>query len=355
MRLIKHTPEKWKKFVKSRTPISESIIPLSSKGTNKKWSAVSDRWLLSYAQWSVDENNIENKTGLQDADSWLYSALFRRNDQGGVRLLDMIEFKSDERAWSKYSDDELVDYAQKFVNKNNIKNKQGLRNADSGLHDIVYRRKDPYGVRLLNKIEFEAGQRPWSKYSNDELVTHAQKLVDENNIKNKKGLENADSGLHGVLYKRKDPDGETLLDKIKFKTGLRSWSKYSNAELVDYAQKFVDKNGINNKTGLRNADSGLHAALYKRKDQDGVRLLDKIEFKAGNRLWRNYSNDELVKHAQKFVDENNIKNKKGLQKVDPGLYQALWGRNLLDRVFEPIDQNQRLQGLQEIADAMEEF
>jgi hypothetical protein len=237
MRLIEHTPKKWKKFVKSRSPISESLVPLDSKGTRKNWSVMSDRWLLSYAQWFVDENNI--------------------------------------------------------------KNKKRLENADSGLHSALYKRKDPDGVRLLDKIEFKSIRRDWRYYSDEELVDYAQNYVDENNIKNKKGLENADRGLHSALSKRKDPDGVRLLDKIEFKSIRRDWSKYSNDELVEYAQKNVDENNITTKSGLLNTDSRLYQALYRRKDPEGVRLLD--------------------------------------------------------RVFEPIEQNQRLQGLQEIADAMEEF
>jgi hypothetical protein len=69
-------------------------------------------------------------------------------------------------------------------------------------------------------------------------------------------------------------------------------------------------------------------------------LLDRLEFPIDGRAWRRYSDDEFVQFAQKSIEVRKIKNRRGLQNADPGMYKALWKRHLLDRVFAPIRQAQ---------------
>jgi hypothetical protein len=84
-------------------------------------------------------------------------------------------------------------------------------------------------------------------------------------------------------------------------------------------------------------------------------LLDRVDFKGGIRSWKQYSDDELVEYAQKFIEENGIKSRKGLKRADGGLSFTLNRRNLIDKVFAIREQNEVAQGIQEISEAMGEF
>jgi hypothetical protein len=497
MRLIEHTPKKWADFVRSRSPIAESVVPVDCIG-RRNWSAMRNAEILGFAQWFVYDNSVGNRTGLQSADSGLYSVLIKRKLIGGVdfkggqrswkensdeelvsltqsfvdenavegrkgleradgrlysvlvrrKLLDKVKFKADERAWSKYSDDELVEYAQRFIEENEIKSRSGLQSADNGLYRTLHRRKlidwvefkaderawhrhsddglveyaqkfvDENGIEsrkglqraegglywtlirreLIDKVDFKGDERAWRRYSDDELVEYAQRFVEEG-IESRKGLERADGRLYSVLVRRK------LLDKVKFKADERAWSKYSDDELVEYAQRFVDGKEIRSRSGLDRADGGLYSALRKRKlvneiefeaderawsrysDDElvdyaqrfveeneiasrkglakiggglyqamrGRKLIDKVTFKADERAWRFYSDDELVEYAQRYIKESGIQNRKGLERADIGLYSTLIQRKLIGRVFSSVEQNRDSLGIEEISDAMDEF
>jgi uncharacterized protein YihD (DUF1040 family) len=442
MRLIEHTPKKWADFVRSRSPIAESVVPVDCIG-RRNWSAMRNAEILGFAQWFVYDNSVGNRTGLQSADSGLYSVLIKRKLIGGVdfkggqrswkensdeelvsltqsfvdenavegrkgleradgrlysvlvrrKLLDKVKFKADERAWSKYSDDELVEYAQRFIEENEIKSRSGLQSADNGLYRTLHRRK------LIDWVEFKADERAWHRHSDDGLVEYAQKFVDENGIESRKGLQRAEGGLYWTLIRRE------LIDKVDFKGDERAWRRHSDDELVEYAQRFVDGKEIRSRSGLDRADGGLYSALRKRKlvneiefeaderawsrysDDElvdyaqrfveeneiasrkglakiggglyqamrGRKLIDKVTFKADERAWRFYSDDELVEYAQRYIKESGIQNRKGLERADIGLYSTLIQRKLIGRVFSSVEQNRDSLGIEEISDAMDEF
>ena len=118
------------------------------------------------------------------------------------------------------------------------------------------------------------GKRFWKSMSDEEIVAYARRYINENGIKNRKGLYNADNGLYNALRRRK------LLDKVKFKERLRNWSSMSDKRLVEHAQNFVDENDIINGTGLKKVDSGLYEILRNRN------LICKIKFENNRRSWR---------------------------------------------------------------------
>ena len=386
-RFIEHTPKKWAEFVRTRSPITESIVPLNSKGNGIRWISMSDEWLIKYAQHIVKAHGIENRKGVLNVDSRLYGILGRR------KLIDRIKFKADERKWSRYSDDELVDYAQKFVDGKEIKDSTRFVRADGGLYTALVSRK------LIGRVEFEGGLRSWSGYSDAELVEFAQGFVDVNEIRDRKRLQAADGGLCTVLRKRnlldeiKFPDDERswrlysddglveytqtylrennvesrkgllkknrrlysalirrkLIGRVKFKADERLWSRYLDEELVAYAQRFVDKNSIVFGSELRKLDNGLYGALIRRN------LIGKVRFGGDERAWRKYSDDELVEYSKKYIQEQKIRGRRALQKKDSGLYGALINRGLVDRAFSSLEQNQDVQGIQELAEAMHDF
>jgi len=130
---------------------------------------------------------------------------------------------------------------------------------------------------------------------------------------------------------KKEPLTEGL---AKEKKPRGFYAKMSDDTLVQSAQKSIEERKIRNRKGLEEADRGMHSALCERH------LLGRLEFKENRRDWASMSDDALVQSAQKFIEERKIRNRKGLENADPGMYRALWVRHLLDRVFAPIEQAQ---------------
>jgi len=289
------------------------IVPLDKRG-RRDWASLSDDAFVQSAQKFISEKKIKNRYGLQNADLGMYDALRRRH------LLDRLEFKEGNRDWASMSDDEFVQSAQKFIEEKGITHptgKGGLQTADRRMYDALYRR------HLLDRLEFKERKRDLASMSDDALVQSAQKFIEENKIKSRKGLENADSGMYCTLRKR------NLLDRLEFPIDERAWHRYSDDTLVQSAQKSIEEKGITHpagKGGLENADSGMYGALRRRH------LLGRLEFKERKRDWASMSDDEFVQSAQKFIEENKIKSRKGLENADPGMYKALCERHLRGRL-----------------------
>lgn len=333
MRFTRKLPPQITEKPKTREPLAEGIVPLSPSG-KRKWSAMSDRWIIEFTKKFMSDNGITGRKGLKISDGSVYAVLRKR---GLLDALDFVKKPKSRRYWSRMSDDELIAFAQRFVERGEIACVGELKKADNGLLVVLRKRK------LIGKVKFKKNERAWSRYSDDELVAFAQKFVDEEQIKNKEGLGRADCGLRSALKTRK------LVDKVEFSCGARSWKKYSDDELVVYAQKFVDEEKIGSSWGLSKVDAGLHGTLKNRG------LLDKVKFKVPERSWRYYSDEELVAYARKFFDRNKIKRRKELLGTDRGLYSTLIKRKLIDRVFSTIEREQEAQGMQEISEAMGEF
>jgi len=245
--------------------------------------------------------------------------------------------------WASMSADELVDYAEKFIGNKGISGRGELSKVDSGLYQALLRRK------LLSRVGFEKKKRDWASMSNDEIVSHAKRVMKEKGISGRTELVRAYSGLYTVLRKRK------LLDKVGFEEKLRKmrpWASMSDGELVAYARRVMKKDGISGRGELAKADNGLYDALRKRK------LLDKIGFeekKRKKRAWRRMGDEELVAFTKKTMKENRISGRNELQRVDWGLYKALLKRKLLDRVFAPMEKARQRQADDEVIRVLEEF
>ncbi|MCX6773939.1 MAG: hypothetical protein NTY68_02990 [Candidatus Micrarchaeota archaeon] len=312
---------------------------IKERRPNGFFSKMKDDELVAYAQKYIDDNEITNpggNKGLQKIDSGLFDALFRR------KLARRMKFEADERKWGRYSDDELVEYSQKFIDDNKITHstgKGGLVEIAGGLYTALIKRS------LIRRLKFEADERKWKRYSDDALVAYAQRLIDDNEIaglSGKGGLTNIDCTLYVILCRRK------LVGKLKFEEDKYKWVKYSDDALVAYAQRFIDDNEITNqsgKNGLKEMKSGLYSALYTRK------LIEKLTFKDKNQEWISMTDNELVKYAQKYIKDNDIANssgENGLKEINSGLYGTLYKRKLLNRVFAPIEADQKRQAEDEI-------
>ena len=308
----------------------------------RKWRYYNDPDLIDYAKKTLEDNGIKTKKQLEDFDKGLLSVLRAR---GLLDELDFVKPKKKPRDWSHMSDPEVVQYAQSYVDRNKLCCISDLQKADLGLYSVLRKR----GLR--ERIEFDKKKklmRPhgfFSNLSDEELVEYASKFVSEKKLTARKSLAKAGRGLYAVLLKRK------LLDKIGLpeKKEQRSWKSTSNGELITYAQRLVDGEGIRNKSGLEKEDPGLYNLLLKKGLIDSIRFIE-VRFK-----WIKMNDEELTAYAKMFLNEKGIGSRFGLQKVYGGLYNVLHHRNLLDQVFAPFEQQKRKQALDEIVEAVRSF
>jgi hypothetical protein len=192
------------------------------------------------------------------------------------------------------------------------------------------------------------GATDWLAFDNAHIIAFAQKFVEEKGITNRKGLRAADPKVYFALLNRR------LVGKVipeSLHSGRRDWSSISDEELITLAQKFVEENGIRNRYGLEKADSGLNWVLRKRG------LIGKIGFELEKRDWTSLSDDQLVSHAQKFVEEKEIGKRSGLEKADLGLYIALLRRKppLIDAVFAPLEQKKEDELFGQLTEAVDAY
>jgi len=243
-------------------------------------------------------------------------------------LLDDVILGKMLRDWSSTTDKELIIHAKKFIEENGIKNRKGLEKADLGLYKVLIRR-NLLGAVILGKM-----LRDWSSMTDDELISLVKTFIKENKIKNRKSLAKADSGLYFVLRKR------NLLDTvIPEKQEYRDWSSIPDKELLSYAKKFIEENTIKNRSGLQKADCGLCNILRKRNLLDAA--IPEKRDRRKPRSWSSMTDDELVSYAKTYIKENAIKSRRGLEKADRGLYEILRKRNLLASV---IPKKRKLRG-----------
>ncbi len=335
MRQKRVTGDKQMQRTSKKEPLTEGIQRKKRKQRN--WASMTNKELVSYAKTYIEENGIKSRKDLEKADAGLYTTLWRRN------LLDaVVPVKRKQRNWSSMNDTELISYAKKFIEENQIKNRKGLEKADVGLYQILIRRN------LLDVVIPEKQHRDWSSMSNKEFILFAKKFIEENGIKSRKDLYKADGGLCYVLRKR------NLLDAVipnKQNSKPRGFfTKMSDEELVSYTKEIIEENGIKNRSSLQKGDNSLYEILRKRNLLDAV-----IPEKREHRKWFSMNNNELVQFAKKFIEENKIKNRKGLTKADPGLHDVLKRRNLLSAVFSPIEEAKKTAAVKQVVDAMKEF
>ncbi len=237
------------------------------------------------------------------------------------------------RGWG--IDDEVIDFARKSIEEHGFRNKKELSETDSGLYSILSKRK------LLDKVVFEECFRRWG--TDEEVLEAARTFIEENGIKNRCRLEKADSGLYSVLRSRK------LLDAVCFKERreLREWG--SDENVLGIARRFIEEEGIKNRKGLETADQGLYHVLARRGLLDGMTFEKRLK----HRKWG--TDEELVGFAMGFMGENGILGRSELKNADYGLYQVLTARKLLDHVFASIDQDKHQQAVHGVLDAMDRF
>ncbi|MCI0563091.1 MAG: hypothetical protein MN733_31825 [Nitrososphaera sp.] len=222
---------------------------------------------------------------------------------------------------------------------------------------VNFVRKEILVFDAVNKPLFEGllplakkgknGNRDWSAFSDKELVTYAQKFVEKNGIETRTGLCEADAGLYLILKER------SLLGKLKLKLLRRNWASMTDEQLVSHAQRFIQENIITRRGKLEKADSGLYDVLLERE------LIEKaIPEKRKTRPWRfwtSMSDEDIVSQALAFIEKNKIGTKSRLHKEDSGLAQVLRRRGLLEAVFAPLEQKKQNELCWQLAEAVDSY
>lgn len=106
------------------------------------------------------------------------------------------------------------------------------------------------------------------------------------------------------------------------KDGNRDLKTLDDQELVELTRMAIRQWGISGRGKLKKVDPGLYDALGRRK------LVDSIGLEVKHRDWAAMGDDELVGFAKAFIAERGISGRTGLQKVDQGLFDALGRRKL---------------------------
>ena len=141
-----------------------------------------------------------------------------------------------------------------------------------------------------------------------------------------------------------EPMAEALTQVSK-KRKQRKWG--SDEEVLAHARRFIEEKGMRSGYGLQKADPGLYAVLSRRG------LLEQVAEKKEQRKWG--TNNEVLAYARKFVEERGIRSRKELEKADEGLYTVLRKRRLLDRAFADIESAQHRDAVEGVLGAMETF
>lgn len=257
-------------------------------------------------------------------------------------LFDEAGFRSMHR-WASMTDEELIVLGKRVIAENDIETRYGLDKANHMIYHHLWRRGllDAVGLPTNRK----GRQRKWVDLSDEELLGTAARIIAEKGISTKTQLGKADGGLFWILKKR------DLLDRVDFKRKMRknrSWAGFSDETLVEYAKRIMGENGIRTRSQLAKADSGLHRILVRRD------LIDRIGFESGYR-WVEMTDEELLSHAKGFIKSRGIGTMQELMEADMPLYGVLLYRKMLKRAFADVKGAEERRALQQVVQAIGEF
>ncbi len=255
--LIEHTPKRWAGFLRTRTPILESIIPIGPQG-QRRWSALGDESLIAHANWRLQSDGISSPKELKKADGGLYYALSSRG------LLDETRIIRTRRTWESLSDDELVRHATEYVRERGITRQRELilgEKADLGLYGVLKSRN------LLDRIEFDLKRWKWEQMTDEEIIAIAKKIIAGKGISLRSDLNDSARGdprVYNILRKR------GLLGMVGLDLRSRDWAAMADEKVVEQARRFIQEKGITGRFGLERTDGGMCRVLRQRKLMDKV-------------------------------------------------------------------------------------
>ena len=114
-----------------------------------------------------------------------------------------------------------------------------VQKKEPGLYNVLRRRG------LLDKVCSNGKVRNWKRMDDKGLVERAKRIIKEKGIKSRRELQMADPALERALGIRR------LTDQVGLpKPKLINWSRMSDDQIVAHAQKVIEKTGATPKGGL---------------------------------------------------------------------------------------------------------
>ncbi len=159
----------------------------------RSWKSMSDEEVVELAKKLMEENGVSGKGELSEIDSGLYTILYNRG------LLGEVGFEEKLRSWKEMSDTDVVELAKKIMEEKEITGRSELEKADSGLYVILRVRGL---IEEVGVVEKRRKGRAWSKMSDEEVVEFAQEFIKEKGITEKNELRKAHTAVYRVLRRR---------------------------------------------------------------------------------------------------------------------------------------------------------
>lgn len=234
-----------------------------------EWRGYSDDELIQEAIYIIEDEGIKSREDLRRICTSLNSELRRRKLL--ARVIPHTQKKRKDRDWQSMTDDEIVEYAKRVIEGQDITSIPELREADSGLWEVTYiRRKLRDRIPLLNKRK----RKSWNIMSDDEIKEEARKTIEEEDVTNRTQMFGANRSLYYQLLRRGLMDEVGLIAQRKVRTGergkQRNWKDKSDDQIVEQALQFIKENEINKRTELKSKYCALYRVLIKRKLIDRV-------------------------------------------------------------------------------------
>ncbi|MFH1685494.1 MAG: hypothetical protein ABH983_04255 [Candidatus Micrarchaeota archaeon] len=156
----------------------------------RSWGDMSDEEVVEFTQRVLADIGLRGRRDLEEHDSGLYRILSTRG------LLEEVGFEDKQRSWKNLSNEGIVEIAREVMKSHKITSRSQLQEVDSGLCKILRARG------LMDEVGFVEELRCWKDLSNDELVEFAKKWMKENGIIRRVDMEDNDSGLYHALRTR---------------------------------------------------------------------------------------------------------------------------------------------------------
>jgi hypothetical protein len=287
------------------------------------FAKMGDSELVEFARRFMESKGITGRYELNKSDLGIYIALVKR-ERRSPGIMAKVGFRDMQRDWVSTGDDELVALARNLVETNRIRFREELRKADKSMYETIMRReKEKPG--LMERIGLGKNHHPrrnWESMDDNSLVSYTRGFMRENGITLKCQLTKLDSGLVFVLRQR------GIIQRVGFGVAPKQPGFFDNMSeegIVDYAKNYIREKKVTGRFQLCRIHPTLYEAIRRR------RLFARVGLRKKH-LWASLEKDELVQFAREHIAANGITSRYELEKSHKRLYHALWRKGLLDHV-----------------------
>lgn len=334
-------------------PLVEGVIEIPrAKDGKKLWGRLSDEQLIAHTRALMRKHNISGRWDLGKLNGSIYQALARRGLMEEVgfkpKNRNWTRMGNDEiLEQAKTFIEKKGIISREELRKTDCGLCQVLssrRLLERLFDEANIERKYIEGTSIpIDK----RGRKIWREVDDDTIVKYIQQVMEKHRLTRISMLQAVDNGLYQVVKARK------LYSKCGFRKRrtMGRWKGKSDEQIIEEAEKTIEKNGIMSRTELIRVDRGLYDILRERK------LFGKLGFRAikKQRKWSKMTDDEVIEYAKKVVEEEGLKMKSEIHGVDSGLYSILLKRKILDRVFEEIKKADEMAAAEQMFAAVQEM